>query len=202
MNTAQKILMILGTAFTAFGVIMTICFTGVGSLQEVQIDEVILIPLLFLVIGISFITGVLVSISKKKKIVKYGHRYAAKIYSYVDNTSYMVNGQFPVNVKAHYFDENHVEKEAILPTSFAKGSDQYPIGMTIDIFEYRGKFSFDPKSVRDETLPGEEELMDDKPISPEQIHLIAVRCPSCGSSFQAAPGYYSKCPYCGGYLNV
>ena len=38
MNTAQKILMILGTAFTAFGVIMTICFTGVGSLQEVQIE--------------------------------------------------------------------------------------------------------------------------------------------------------------------
>ena len=28
MNTAQKILMILGTAFTAFGVIMTICFTN------------------------------------------------------------------------------------------------------------------------------------------------------------------------------
>lgn len=202
MNAAQKILLIIGAAFTAMGAVMTACFGTVGTSQGDQIGVFIAIPLLFVVIGISFITGVLVSISKKKKIAKYGHRYAAKIYSYVDNTSYTVNGQYTVNVKAHYFDENHVEREAILPTAFAKGSNQYPIGMTIDIFEYQGKFSFDPKSVRNETLPGEAELMDDKPISPEQIHLVAVRCPSCGSSFQAATGYSSKCPYCGGYLNA
>lgn len=42
----------------------------------------ILFPFLFVIIGISFITGVLVSISEKKKIAKYGHRYAAKIYRF------------------------------------------------------------------------------------------------------------------------
>ena len=31
---------------------------------------------------------------------------------------------------------------------------------------------------------------------------LALTCPNCGASFQAAAGYSSKCPYCGGYLNV
>ena len=114
----------------------------------------------------------------------------------------MLNGTFTLNVKVHYFDKAHIEREAILPTGFARGSNLYPIGMTIDIYEYRGKFGFDPKSVRAEILPGEEELMDDKPVNPDQVQLVAVTCPNCGSSFQAATGYSSKCPYCGSYLNV
>ena len=44
--------------------------------------------------------------------------------------------------------------------------------------------------------------MDNKPIDPEQLHLIAVRCSSCGASYKAATGYASRCPYCGGYQNV
>ena len=75
-------------------------------------------------------------------------------------------------------------------------------GLTIDIFEYNGKYGYDPDSVRDERLPGEEELMDDKPVAPDKLRLVAVRCPNCGSSFRAATGYSSKCPYCGNYLNV
>ena len=55
----------------------------------------------------------------------------------------------------------------------------YPIGMTIDIFVYHGKFGYDPDSVRNEILEGEAELMDDKPVSPDQVKLIAVNCPNC-----------------------
>ena len=102
----------------------------------------------------------------------------------------------------HYFDSYHVEREAIIPTGFTRGAGMYPIGLTIDIFEYNGKYGYDPDSVRDERLPGEEELMDDKPVAPDQLRLVAVRCPNCGSSFRAATGYSSKCPYCGNYLNV
>ena len=51
-------------------------------------------------------------------------------------------------------------------------------------------------------LPGEEELMDDKPVDPMQLKMVAVSCPNCGSSFQAATGYSSKCPYCGSYINA
>ena len=41
-----------------------------------------------------------------------------------------------------------------------------------------------------------------RPVEPEKLNLIAVNCPNCGSSFQAAKGYASKCPYCGGYINA
>ena len=51
-------------------------------------------------------------------------------------------------------------------------------------------------------LSGEAELMDDKPVEPEKMNLIAVRCPGCGSSFQAMKGYANRCPYCGGYFNA
>ncbi len=197
MNSAQKVLVIMGAAYIAIGGVVIVVFSGVGFPGVFTA-----IPLLFVVLGIAFILGVTASISKRKKIAKKGRRYAAKIYGYVDNSAFAVNGQCTVNVKVHYFDKNHVEREAILPTSFEKGSGMYPIGMTIDIFEYQGRFDFDPASVRNEILPGEAELMDDKPIEPEQIHLIAVSCPNCGSSFQAAAGYSSKCPYCGGYVNA
>ena len=84
----------------------------------------------------------------------------------------------------------------------SKGSGEYPIGMTMDIYEYRGKYSFDPKSVRDEILPGESELMDDKPVDPSRIKMTAVSCRSCGASYQAAAGYTGRCPYCGSYQDV
>lgn len=197
MSVAQKVLMIMGVVFAAIGGVISIVLAAVGIPVAF-----IAIPFLFVVLGIAFIAPVLVSIGKKKKIAKRGHRYAAKIYGYVDNTSYTLNGTFTFNVKVHYFDEHHMEREVILPTGIARGSGKYPIGMTIDIFEYRGKFSYDPDSVRNEILPGEDELMDDKPVSPEQIQLVAATCPNCGSSFQAAAGYSSKCPYCGSYLNV
>lgn len=197
MNDAQKILMIMGAGFTAVGTIVTIVFVGVGD-----IGVFLVIPVFFILLGICFIVGVFVSLANKKKIQTQGRRFPAKIYGYVDNTSYTVNNNFTVNVKVHYFDERHIEREAILPTSFPKGSGMYPIGMTIDIFEYQGQYSFDPNSVRNERLLGEEELMDDKPVAPEQLQLVAVTCPYCGSHFQAAAGYSSKCPYCNGYINV
>ncbi len=197
MSGIQKILVIMGAAYIAIGGFVSVVLAVIGVSWVF-----VAIPIFFAVLGISFILGVVVSISGRKKIVKKGHRYAAKIYSYVDNTTYTVNGQFTVNIKVHYFDKNHVEREAIIPTAFEKGSGIYPIGMTIDIFEYQGRFDFDPSSVRNETLPDEAELMDDKPVSPEQLRLIAVSCPNCGSNFQAAAGYSSKCPYCGGYVNA
>lgn len=201
MNSVQKILLFIGGMFAAIGAMVSIVFIGVSSATG-ESGVFVVIPLGFVFIGLGFIIGVIISIVNKKIIVKRGNKYVAKIYGYVDNTSFLENGEFTQNVKVHYFDRMHIEREAILPTSFAKGSNLYPIGMTIDIYEYHGKFGFDPKSVRGEILPGEEELMDDKPVSPNQVQLVAVTCPNCGSSFQAAAGYSSKCPYCESYLNV
>lgn len=197
MSGMQKILMIMGIMYTAIGGIITVSFIAMG-----MPGFFVLIPLLFLLLGVGFIISIILSFVKKNKITANGHKYAAKVYSYVDNTSYVINGSYTVNLKVHYFDENHIEREAIIPTEFEKGSNMYPIGMTIDIFEYQGKFGFDPKSVRNEIIEGESELMDDKPVSPEQVKLIAATCPSCGASYQATAGYSNRCPYCGGYQNA
>lgn len=197
MNTAQKILTIMGIGYVGIGGIISIAFICIGG-----IGPFILIPLLFVLLGAGFIIGVNIAVSKKKKIAKLGKKYAAKIYGYVENTSFMVNGTYTMNTKVHFFDDNGIEREVIIPTSFSRGSDTYPIGMTIDIFEYRGKYSYDPKSVRDEVLPREYELMDDKPVDPERTSLTSVTCDSCGAAYQAAKGYSNKCPYCGNYHNA
>lgn len=197
MNTAQKILTIMGIGYIGIGGLVSIVMLSVGAAGAFA-----LIPFFFVLLGAGFIGGVYISNANKKRISKLGRKYSAKIYGYVENTSYMVNGCYPINTKVHYFDENGIEREAILTTSFARGSNQYPIGMTIDIFEYNGKYDFDAKSVRNEVLPREIELMDDKPVEPDRLSLASVSCPSCGATYQAARGYSNKCPYCGNFHNI
>lgn len=198
---AQKILLIMGAAFAAVGIMVAAVFASVGMASG-GMGAFLLLPVFFVVLGICFIAAVLSGMHKKSIIVKKGTRYAAKIYSYTENTAYTVNGRFPVNVVVRYFDRNQIIRETVIPTAFEKGSGDYPIGMTIDIYEYQGKYGFDPKSVRNETLSGEQELMDDKPVDPSKLRMKAVQCPNCGASYQAAAGYTGKCPYCGSYYNV
>lgn len=203
MNMAQKILLIIGIVFAAVGAMVAVVFVfaGIGmAFQEMGVFLVL--PLFFIVLGVCFIAAVLTGMHKKSVIVKKGTRYAAKIYSYTENTAYTVNGRFPVNVVVRFFDRNQVRREAVIPTAFEKGAGAYPIGMTMDIYEYQGKYGWDSQSVRDEILPGEQELMDDKPVDTSKLRMKAVQCPNCGASYQAAAGYTGKCPYCGSYYNV
>lgn len=201
MNIAQKIILAMGAFYVLIGGTISIVFVStLGALQGGY--GFLAIPMLFVVLGIAFIIGALIPEFRKGRIRKRGTRYPAKIYGYVENTSYRVNGRFPINVKVHYFDRNGIEREAVLPASVSKGDSTYPIGMTIDIFEYHGKYGFDPNSVRNEILPREEELMDDKPVDPSKVRMVAVSCKSCGASYQAAEGYTGRCPYCGSYQNA
>lgn len=186
----------IGFIFVAVGTVLTIIFSSVG------IGFFSLIPILFIVLGLGFIGAICVMKYKQKEIIKKGKRYVAKIFGYQENTSYTVNGSYPINTVVHYFDEHSTLKEAIIPTQFPKGSNQFPIGMTIDIFEYNGKFGYDPASIRQETLYREEELMDNKPVDPSLLTMVGIPCPNCGASFKAAKGYSAKCPYCGSQLNV
>ena len=197
------IFILMGCIFTALGTIVTLVFAGVSAeMTGVWFEPFLLIPMLFVVIGIGFlIAGIKMKIDRKQISVK-GKRYSAKIYGYVEDTSFVVNGAFTINLKVHYFDEYGTEREAIIPTNFARNSNMYGIGMTIDIFEYRGKYDWDKDSIRTEVLPREDELMDNKPIAPEMQKIVAVRCSNCGVSFQAVKGYSNRCPYCNSYLNV
>lgn len=201
MNTAQKIILGMGVFYVLIGGSISIVF-GFAFRLRPGAYGFLAIPLLFVVLGIAFIIGALIPEFRKSRIRTRGTKYPAKIYSYVQNTSYQVNGRFTVNVKVHYFDHHGIEREAVLPVSMAEGDSKYPIGMTIDIYEYNGKFAFDPKSVRNEILPGEAELMDDKPVDPSLIKMVAVSCRSCGASYQAASGYTGRCPYCGSYQDA
>ena len=139
---------------------------------------------------------------KNRLIIKKGTKHAAKIYGYVKNTSYTVNDHFTNDTKVRFFDSHGIIKEAVIPTGFADGAETYPIGMTMDIYEYKGKFNFDAASVRNERLYREEELMDDKPVDPAKLRMVAVKCNNCGASFKAADGYAAKCPYCDGFINA
>lgn len=201
MNAAHKIVVLVGSIFLAIGLLVGIIFVVIAEPGNFPLGMLSL-PLGFVLIGGGMDIAVAIMVNNKKKIVQKGMRYPAKIYGYTENTSVVVNNTYLMDTIVHYFDSYHVEREAVIPTGFTRGAGMYPIGMTIDIFEYNGKYGYDPNSVRDEKLPGEEELMDDKPVAPDKLKLVAVRCPNCGSSFRAATGYSSKCPYCGSYLNV
>lgn len=201
MNAAHKIVVLVGSIFLAIGVLVGIIFAVVAGSGNFQAGMLAL-PGGFILIGGGMDIVVAILVHNKKEIVKKGVRYPAKIYGYTENTSVVVNNTYLMDTIVHYFDAYHVEREAVIPTGFTRGAGMYPIGLTIDIFEYNGKYGYDPASVRDEKLPGEEELMDDKPVAPDKLRLVAVRCPNCGSNFRAASGYASKCPYCGSYLNI
>lgn len=197
MRIAENILLILGAAYTAIGGLITIIFASTMDGAGVFLA----IPLFFVLLGVIFIIAVLTVRNKRNMVIKKGKKYAAKIYGYKKNTSYKVNGAFPTDTTVHYFDENGIEREVTLPTG-ASASALMPVGMTIDIYEYRGKYNYDEKSLRNEILPGEKELMDDLPVNPSMVKTIAIDCPNCGASITAAEGYASKCPYCDGYINA
>lgn len=202
MSYTQKIFLIIGSTFTAIGILISSVFLMILNVAPDGFASFLALPIFFSILGIIFIAGALLSYHKSRQTITNGVRYPAKIYGYVKNKSYTINGSFPVNTIVHYFDRDHIEREVVIPTNFCEGSSTYPIGMTIDIYEYNGRYNFDPSSVRSEILPGEQELMDNKPVEPAKLHFVAVVCPNCGASYKAALGYVSKCPYCGNFHNI
>ncbi len=198
MKAAYKVLLLVGAIFTFVGLLITTVFFA----NREVFGWFSLFPLIFFFIGIALIVPAILQIRKNKVILKNGKRISAKIYDYAEDTSATVNGAYPVNTVVHYFDGEGKEREAILETGFLRGSNEFPIGMTIDIYEYNGKIGYDKSSVRSETIPREEELMDNKPINTTGMEVVAIDCKSCGASFCATKGYVSKCPYCGKNVNA
>lgn len=86
MNMAQKIILIVGGAFAGIGAVLTVIFGSVGIVFR-PMRAFLALPLFFLILGICFIAAMLMGQHKKSLIVKNGTRYAAKIYSYTENTA-------------------------------------------------------------------------------------------------------------------
>ncbi|MCQ2534725.1 MAG: hypothetical protein MJ172_09190 [Clostridia bacterium] len=96
----------------------------VGAIVFVGTEEALplficgLIGFIFTCIGGGFIASAVFGKRKNKSICQNGTKYTGKIYGYTDDTSVLVNGQYRVNIKVHYFDKNGIEREAIIPTKF------------------------------------------------------------------------------------
>lgn len=195
---------LFGVIFGGVGLFIMILGIIIGIAVEIPLFMAIMIPLgfLFFAIGMGFIIAIISGKKSSNSILNKGTKYVGKIYSYSDDTSVIVNGQYRVNIKVRYFDKQGIEREALVPTKFIRGNSDFPIGSTIDIYEYNGKYTWGKGSVRYETIPREEELMDDKPIEPSGVSLVAVTCQNCGVSFTGAKGYASRCPYCGAATNI
>ncbi len=202
MKATDKIFRLLGIAFTSLGGLFLII--GIIILCKTNIMELGLfavIGFVFSLIGVGFLISQMKKSRKRKELLQNGRRYTGKIYGYIEDKSILLNNAYPINIKVHYFDIDNIEREAIIPTGFARGSGEYPLGATIDIVALDSSYTWIEGSVRFETIEREEELMDDKPLNPTGLNLIAVECPHCGSNFTATHGYVSKCPYCGSSIN-
>lgn len=200
MGNGNKILLIVGSSVFFGCTMMAILFGSISIVTEEGFMTPI--PVMFAIAGLVMTICAIRNMIQARNTLKKGKKYQAKIFGYIENKSYMVNNSYPINVKARYIDPSGNVRETILNTSFASGSDSYPIGYTIDIFEYKGRFAFDKSSVRDQYVPREEELMDNKPLDPSKFSFIAVTCPNCGSSFNAKAGFANNCPYCGSAINA
>lgn len=204
MNDDMKFTNLFGGAFFGTGVLLlisalTVLLAGGGV---VGAGVPALLGVVFGSVGGGFLIHNMKTKKKMKKILAVGERFTGKIYGYVEDKSFTMNGDFLVNTKVRYFDESNVEREAILITRFTKGKASFPIGATIDIAQLGTDFTWVPDSIRYEHIFREEELMDDKPLLPEHVKMIAVHCDSCSASYVAAWGYAAKCPYCGTMVNV
>lgn len=203
MNDSEKFLVMFGSIFLSVGSLVLfvgiVLILGLGELFGSSIC--ILLGFVFAAVGGGILISQLKAISKRKKVAKTGRRYTGKIYGYVEDKRAIVNNDYLVNIKVHYFDETGIEREAVIPTGFTKGSGDYPIGATIDIVALGSAYSWDKNSVRYEHIDREEELMDNKPLDPKLINMVAVSCPHCGASFRAAKGYVCTCAYCGGAID-
>lgn len=203
MSETDKFLKLFGGIFFACGVLLFIIGIFVFGFEGAIIGWLVPLgmSLVFMAIGGGILLYLIKKSLEKKKIIDMGDRYSGKIYGYLEDKSCVVNGDFLINIKVRYFDKMGIEREAVIPTGFTRGSGQYPIGATIDIMVLDNKATWDKNSVRYERIDREDELMDNKPLDPKLIDMVAVNCPSCGASFSAAKGYVSNCPYCGRAIN-
>ncbi|MBR1796837.1 MAG: hypothetical protein IJ757_02300 [Clostridiales bacterium] len=198
MRSANRILLLVGAMFAFVGTVILFAFV----LNWKTFGLMSLFPGFFILLGIALMFPAVMEIITNKRATTKGKKYSAKIYGYIEDRSVLVNESYPINTKVRFFDESGNRKEAILQTSFTKGSGDFPIGMTITIFDYKNKYFFDRKSVRDETLSGEADLMDDIPVNTSLLTKSVVDCQSCGATFTAVKGYVTKCPFCGRGINA
>ena len=132
MSESEKFLRMFGLIFLSAGVLM-ICI-GIGILYNsgdlIGGGVPLLIGVIFAAIGGGIFGAQLKRGAERKKILAEGTRFTGKIYGYVEDKSCTMNGDFLINIKVRYFDKRGIEREAVIPTGFTRGSGDFPIGAT------------------------------------------------------------------------
>lgn len=189
-----------GTAGFSFGLfIQFFCISSGIHDHEPEMYLGALFGLIFTCVGGFFLWKRIRRIVRLSKIRKKGKRYSGKIYGYVEDKTIEVNDRYPRNTKVRYFDEQGRLREAILPTNHTNNK-KFPYGATIDIALLNNSYAWFRGSIRTDSIPNEDELLDVKPMDPAKMTMVAATCPNCGASFSAAKGFENRCPYCGGQI--
>lgn len=191
MKPAHKVMIAAGAIFAVVGSFITIAFFA----NREEFGLWAYGPLFFVALGIGLIIPGLIGAKKNRDIVKFGRKYPAKICGYVKDRYVEINGYPAINTLVRYFDEYRRVKECVIETGFQIGSNKYPIGMTMDIYELDGNTGWDKDSVRQEKLFDESALMDGATASDDD-EVTAIQCENCGAPFVAVKSCLDKCPYC------
>ena len=132
---------------------------------------------------------------RAEKIVESGTAYMGKIYDYVEDHEYIVNGQPTLSVIVRYMKDG-VVKQAAARTG-QPDTAQYPRGATVSISILNGEAAIIPGSVSNAAIPDEALLMD-RDIDAEKLSTsIGAACPNCGATLMVPVGMSTVCPYCG-----
>lgn len=132
---------------------------------------------------------------RAEKIVESGTAYMGKIYDYVEDHEYIVNGQPTLSVIVRYMKDG-VVKQAVARTG-QPDTAQYPRGATVSISILNGEAAIIPGSVSNAVIPDEALLMD-RDIDAEKLSTsIGAACPNCGATLMVPVGMSTVCPYCG-----
>ncbi len=158
----------------------------------------------FALIGLLIIGSGIRSILNYRKILNEGRRYYGKIWQHEPDTSYYVNNQPGVALVVHYMGDDGQPKEEIVKTGSTK-AEKFPLGATVEIAITEGGAIMVPKSVSNDPIPYQEELL--KPVAfgapqgfgPTAVGTgeIAVACPGCQSAVMVVPGSTVVCSVCG-----
>ena len=101
MGVIYFILGIMGAAYVIIGGGVFLVFIASGGFEEA--GGAVFVPLIFVVIGIGFLAGIAIHKSVKKRIRTKGKKYVAKVYSYVENTSFTVKSPWVNSRRVKWF---------------------------------------------------------------------------------------------------
>ena len=194
---ANKFLKWMGLLFVGLGAVMGIGMLVGGAMAREGL--LIGIGVMFLAVFCG-VGGLLAKIGistlrREQDIAEQGTAVMGKIFDYVPDYQYTVNGSPTLSLIVRY-KQDGIIRQATVRTG-QPDTAEFPRGATVTISILNGEAVLIPGSISDTKLPDEENLLNPD-IDPEKIHAsIGAACPACGANLTVPVGMSAICPYCG-----